>query len=69
MTITVGLWIIPTILTVACVVMLFRSAVGRPGYSGMYSSAFDALFAMFWLIPIGFIWAAYFAVLYFLNRR
>lgn len=57
MTITIGGWIIPAMLTVACLGMMFRPY----HMSGYYD--FGGIFRAFWLLPIGVIWAAYFGFL------
>ena len=61
MTITFGAWVIPLALTIICLWMMFRPIRDCSGYLG---GAFEAMFRLFWLIPIGFIWAVYFAVMY-----
>jgi hypothetical protein len=52
MTITFGAICIPIILTLVCLGFMFRPSKFMD---------FTALLSILWLIPIGFIWAAYFA--------
>lgn len=57
MKITIGIWIIPAMLTLACAAMMLRPYQS----SGAYD--FGAIFRLFWLIPIALIWCAYFGFL------
>lgn len=57
MNITIGLWIIPALLTLTCTVMMLRPYRS----SGQYD--FGLVFRLFWLIPISLIWCAYFGIL------
>ena len=61
MTIKIGLWIIPALLTVACIVIMFRPYQR----SGQYD--FGEIFRLFWVLPIAIIWSAYFGVLLLLR--
>jgi hypothetical protein len=63
MTITIGAWIIPAIFTFLCFVGMFWP------YESTGSYDFTPLLRVFWLLPIGFIWAIYFAILYFIVRK
>lgn len=56
MTITFGIICIPIILTLVCLGFMFRPS----NYSGSMFD-FTGILRMFWLTPIGLIWAAYFA--------
>ena len=58
MQITIGSWIIPVVLTVGCVVMFARPYPMRGTYDFL-----GAIFRIFWLLPIGLIWAIYFGIL------
>jgi len=62
MTLHIPVWAIPTALTVGCLFMLFRPT----GEHNWLSDAFTTLVRLLWLIPIGFVWAIYFAVLLWL---
>ena len=57
MTITIGAWTIPVVLTVLCIAMMLRPYRQRGDYD------FGSVFRIFWLMPVGFIWAAYFGIL------
>ena len=57
MTITIGVWIIPVVLTLLCLFLMLRPYHPQGDYD------FGFIFRAGWLIPIGFIWAIYFAVL------
>jgi hypothetical protein len=61
MQITIGLWILPALLTLACAGLMLRPYQRSGDYD------FGAIFRLFWLLPIGFIWAAYFGVLLLLR--
>lgn len=61
MTITINLWIIPVGITLTLLVVMFRPYHRTGDYD------FGEIFGLFWLIPIGFVWAAYFGVLYWLK--
>lgn len=63
MTITIGVWIIPAILTLCCLVGMFWP------YETSDYDFFTPILRLMWLIPIGFIWAIYFAVMYFVTRK
>lgn len=60
LTITLGWWLIPAFVTALCLFAMFRT--GNANSGGMFGNAFDVLFSLFWLIPIGFIWAIYFGL-------
>lgn len=50
-------WTIPAVLTLLCLGMMFRPYQRQGDYD------FGSILRVFWLLPIGFIWAAYFGVL------
>lgn len=57
MTINIGIWTIPTIITIALLCVMFR-----PYHrSGQYD--FGEIFRAVWLIPIAAIWVLYMALL------
>lgn len=58
MQITIGVWIIPAMLTVFIWLWITKEAGG-----GYFGGAFEAMFALF-LIAV--MWAVYFAIRYFL---
>lgn len=53
MTITIGLWIIPALITLALVCVMLRPYQR----SGQYD--FGQIFRLFWLIPIAAVWMVY----------
>jgi len=59
--ITVGYWIIPTIITIIFLCLMFRPLTpeARGGYFG---GSLDALFRTFWFIPILVTWVIYLAL-------
>lgn len=57
MKITIGLWVIPTVATVAMLIMMFRP------YRSSGAWDFCSVFRLFWLIPILFVWVVFFAAL------
>jgi hypothetical protein len=61
MQITIGLWIIPAILTGICLFQMFRKQDGSDQFG------IGALFSMLWIIPILFIWSVYFGILLLLK--
>jgi hypothetical protein len=60
-TITVGAWVIPLLLTLACLGAMFRPYRREGDYD------FGAVFRLAWLIPVGFVWAAYFGIVLWLK--
>ncbi len=50
---TIGLWAIPTILSILCLCAMFRPYT----LSDMYG--IGHLFRVFWVIPILFVWVVY----------
>lgn len=60
LTITVGWWVIPGLLTAACLVMMFRP------YQSCGSYDFGLLFRVLWLAPIAVVWLVYALVLLWL---
>jgi hypothetical protein len=61
MTITIGLWIIPTIITFILLGVMFR-----PDHSsGDYN--FGAIFRLLWLIPIFAVWMIYMGLMLWLR--
>lgn len=61
MTITIGLWILPAIITLVLLVVMFRPYQR----SGQYD--FGEIFRLFWLIPIGAVWMLYMGLLLWLR--
>jgi choline-glycine betaine transporter len=59
MTITIGVWLIPTILNVLLIVWMIIAAGSS---SGWFAGLFEFIFT---IIGSLFIWLVYFAVLYF----
>ena len=57
-TISSGWWIIPTIPTLICLAFMFRPLQNTGGLL----SGLDAVFRVFWLIPILFVWLLYFII-------
>lgn len=57
MTLTIGTWVIPLFLTLVCLGMLFRP------YRSQGTFDFGPVLRLFWVVPIGFIWAFYFGLL------
>jgi hypothetical protein len=57
MTIKIGLWIIPAMLTAICLGMMLRPYQRSGDYD------FGSIFRLLWVLPISIIWAAYFGVL------
>jgi hypothetical protein len=55
-------WVIPLFATLACLYAMFRP------YKQHGDFDIGPIFRLFWFIPIGFIWAAYFAVAYVMFR-
>jgi hypothetical protein len=63
-TITFGWWVIPFVLTVLCLIPMFRRTKPTGGatvFAGI-GMMIDAMIRALWLIPIGFIWAIYFGL-------
>ena len=57
MTITIGTWIVPTLVTVALLCVMFR-----PYHrSGQYD--FGEILRLFWLLPICAVWVAWMAIM------
>lgn len=63
LTLTIGWWIIPVILTLICLSRMLRQSEEDWGIF----FGFAALFRLFWLIPILFIWLIYFAIMYYIK--
>lgn len=61
MTITIGTWIIPTIITIILTCIMFRPNQG----SG--ACAFELLLRLFWMIPICIVWIIYMGIVIFLK--
>jgi hypothetical protein len=61
MTITIGGWIIPLAITVPFLWLAFKPYKKTGDYD------FGAIFDFLWLIPIGPVWAIYFAIMYWLK--
>ena len=57
MTITLGFWLIPVVLTLFGLAAMFRP------YEGGGDFDFGAIFRVLWLLPIAFVWVVYFAIL------
>ena len=57
MTITIGLWIIPTIISAVCIVFMIK-----PSRSNAWYTAVDAIFDLLWLIPALAAWVIYLAL-------
>ena len=62
MNITIHTVIIPIILSIICIIMFFRPYKEKRMYD-----FFGAISRLFWLIPIGFIWAVYFGLVLWLK--
>ena len=58
MTITIGLSIIPIIMTIICLLFMFRPLE----YEVSITSGMELIFRIFWLIPILFCWLIYFII-------
>lgn len=63
LTITFGVWIIPTVLSI--LIMGWAHLEARQGPGGYFD--FSGILYVLALIPIFFIWMVYFAILYFLK--
>ena len=61
MTITIGLWTIPAIITLVLLCLMFRPCQR----SGQYD--FGVIFRLFWLIPIGAVWMLYMGLMLLLR--
>ena len=62
MTITIGLWIIPTLLTAFLLGMMFRPWHSTGDYDFSYG------LRVLWLIPVLAVWCAYFALMLWLKK-
>ena len=61
MTITIGLWIIPTIITIILLGVMFRPDRS----SGAYN--FGAIFRLLWIVPICVVWMIYMGLVLWLR--
>lgn len=61
MNITIGLWIIPTVITLGLLGVMFRPYQG----SGQYD--FGAIFRVLWLVPIFAVWMIYMGLMLWLR--
>ena len=59
MTLTIGLWIVPAMLTAIMLFMMLRPYL----MSGDYD--FGGIFRVLWLVPIAIVWAIYFGAMLF----
>ena len=62
MTITIGTWCIPGILTIAMVCMILRPYKSSGDYD------FGMVMRILWLIPIAIVWAVYFGIMLLLKK-
>lgn len=61
MTIKIGIWFVPVILTAFCLGMMFRP------YRSSGDWDFSVIFRVLWIVPIAILWAVYFGLMLWLK--